>query len=203
MNQQSLSHNNMDSPMIGLSSASPVCCRKTEFCVTSKPVVLILSWTVFIGALYFILIYTVLVTLTFDNLLPGNNPSLPYVVLYSSIAVIFICYPVSGYFADVHCGRFKTITASICLIMSSLLVLLICLLLSSFLQVSSSWDTVFHVIILICFLIAVVGLSGYGANFIQFGLDQLLDEPNRYQCLYVNWAKWCMDLVPFAITFMF
>ena len=140
-NQQS-NYNNMDSPAIGLSSASPpVCCRKTEFCVTSKPVALILSWTVFIGALYFILIYTVLVTLTFDNLLPGNNPSLPYVVLYSSIAVIFICYPVSGYFADVHCGRFKTILASICLIISSLLALLICLLLSSFLRVSSSWDT--------------------------------------------------------------
>ena len=123
-------------------------------------------------------------------------------VLYSSIAVIFICYPVSGYFADVHCGRFKTILASICLIISSLLALLIYLLLSSFLRVSSSWDTLFHVIILICFLIAVVGLSGYGANFIQFGLDQLLDEPNRYQSLYVHWAKWCMDLVPFAITFI-
>ena len=192
----------MDFPTIGLSSASPVCCRQTEFCVSSKPVALILSWTVFIGALYFILIYTVLIVLTFDSLLPDIDPSLPYVVLYSFIAVVFICYPVSGYFADVHCGRFKTILVCMCLILSSLLILLICVLLFTFLQPSSSWATFFLVTVSVCLLTAIVGLSGYGANFIQFGLDQLLDEPNNYQCLYVHWAKWCMDLLPFAIVFV-
>ena len=42
---------------------------------------------------------------------------------------------------------------------------------------------------------SVIGIAGYSANFIQFGLDQLLEAPSRYQGIFVHWAKWCFDLV--------
>ena len=190
-----------DIDLSGLSNTSPNCSHLRGFCVPSKAAALILSWTVFVGALYFIVIYAVLTTLVLDTSLPYVDPSLPFVVLYSSIAVIFICYPISGYFADIHCGRFRTILASLCIILLSLMIFIFCLLLTTFLAPSSSWRTFFYVIMIFCFFAAVVGLSGYGANFIQFGLDQLLDEPNYYQGLYVHWAKWCMDLLPLAIIF--
>ena len=34
------------------------------------------------------------------------------------------------------------------------------------------------------------GLIGYQANFIQLGLDQLLEAPSEYLGLFVHWAKW-------------
>ena len=34
------------------------------------------------------------------------------------------------------------------------------------------------------------GLIGYQANFIQLGLDQLLEAPSEYLGLFVHWTKW-------------
>ena len=187
----------------GLSNTTPVRCHPTGFCVTSKAAALILSWTVFVGSLSFIVVYAVLVTLTFASTLSHVDSSLPYIVLYSSIAVVYICYPLSGYFADVHYGRFRTILASLCMILSSLSIFLFCLLLPVFLVLSHSWNTFFLIIGIVCLFTTIVGLTGYGANFIQFGLDQLFDEPSNYQGLYVHWAKWCIDLLPLAIVFYY
>ena len=49
---------------------------------------------------------------------------------------------------------------------------------------------------------AIVSIAGYGANFIQFGLDQLLEAPSRHQALFVHWAKWCYDLLTTVIMFL-
>ena len=43
---------------------------------------------------------------------------------------------------------------------------------------------------LIAMLIFMFGLIGYQANFIQLGLDQLLEAPSEYLGLFVHWAKW-------------
>ena len=40
---------------------------------------------------------------------------------------------------------------------------------------------------------SVIGVAGYMANFIQFGLDQLLEAPSEYLGLFVHWAKWIYD----------
>ena len=50
-------------------------------------------------------------------------------------------------------------------------------------------------------LLAIVGVRGYGANFIQFGLDQLLEAPSQHQAIFVRWAKWCYDLLSAVIKF--
>ena len=36
----------------------------------------------------------------------------------------------------------------------------------------------------------MIGLIGYQANFIQFGLDQLLEASSQYLALFVHWAVW-------------
>ena len=36
----------------------------------------------------------------------------------------------------------------------------------------------------------MIGLVGYQANFIQLGLDQLLEAPSEYLGLFVHWAEW-------------
>ena len=44
-------------------------------------------------------------------------------------------------------------------------------------------------------ILFVIGLIGYQANFIQFGLDQLLEASSEYLGLFVHWAVWVKNVV--------
>ena len=53
------------------------------------------------------------------------------------------------------------------------------------------------VVILIGFVLlpcAILGNAAYQANFIQFGLDQLLEVPNRYLGLFIHYASWAFHM---------
>ena len=179
----------------------PLCCSPGGFCMTSKATILVLLWTVFVGALYigfsvgFCVVFSFILDLFTDSL-----PLLPYyIVVYSSSALCFIFYPLSGYFADVCCGRFKTITASLALLLCSMFLSLI----SGVLYFSPVGNTSKLVQFTIhCLITAIIGVAGYSANFIQFGLDQLLDAPSHQQALFVHWAKWCYDLMSIFIILL-
>ena len=41
----------------------------------------------------------------------------------------------------------------------------------------------------------MIGLIGYPANFIQFGLDQLLEASSECLGLFVHWAVWVNNVV--------
>ena len=98
-----------------------------HFCLPSKAAILIVLWT-FVFGLSFSTIIGAAVTLIFayDQVSPTTSiseyDSLPYALL--AIAMIF--YPVSGFIADVCCGRLKTVVISLCSLLLSML--LICLL---------------------------------------------------------------------------
>jgi peptide/histidine transporter 3/4 len=53
-------------------------------------------------------------------------------------------------------------------------------------------------IVLVTFMI---GLVGYQANFIQLGLDQLLEASSEYLGLFVHWAEWINNAVA-VVTIM-
>ena len=52
-------------------------------------------------------------------------------------------------------------------------------------------------------LFLITGLSGYQANFIQLGLDQLLEAPSEYLGLFVHWVEWTTMLGFFLIKPIF
>ena len=111
-------------------------------------------------------------------------------------------YPLSGFIADVCCGRMKTIVVSL-------------IVLSSHVQhFPATWPVsvmkadVLHdedldhvsllenqgiliiLIVLIFVITFIIGLVGYQANFIQFGLDQLFEAPSQYLGLFIHYATW-------------
>ena len=45
----------------------------------------------------------------------------------------------------------------------------------------------------------VIGLIGYQSNFIQFGLNQLLDAPSHYLGFYVHYTMWAFSFPPAII----
>ena len=52
------------------------------------------------------------------------------------------------------------------------------------------------ILLVLALILFSIGLIGYQSNFIQFGLDQLLDAPSHYLGLYVHYAMWAFSFAP-------
>ena len=52
-----------------------------------------------------------------------NVLTITVILAYAFLAIILLVYPLSGYFADVWCGRYKAITISLVLLCLALLLL--------------------------------------------------------------------------------
>ena len=53
---------------------------------------------------------------------------------------------------------------------------------------------IFAIILLAVFVTTfVVGLVGYQANIIQFGLDQLFEAPSQYLGLFIHYTTWTFE----------
>ena len=101
---------------------------------------------------------------------------------------------------DVYCGRRNIIFISLCLILFSFIGLFLVGLLIAYYNIHPTIPL--YVIGYFVLAIVVIGIAGYGANFIQFGLDQLLEAPSQDQALFVHWAKWCYDFLSTVILLM-
>ena len=126
------------------------------------------------------------------------------------LAAIMVLYPFSGFIADVCCGRFRTVIISTCFILLSLVVFSCiplyctiiqygdnehsCKLTFSGIQNGESIAVISVFLFAIITLLFTIGLAGYQANFIQLGLDQLLEAPSEYLGLFVHWATWAFNL---------
>ena len=176
-------------------------CRKScsfarDFCLPSKAAYLILLWTVVVGIIYYILLDIAIVgTYIAKRALVAIYESITYAVL----AFIMMFYPLSGLVADVCCGRLKTVVISLTVFLILLFVwICICIVSTSMQHFYISRDTsylfsnapgiIVFTLLIISVLLFVVGLSGYQANYIQLGLDQLFEAPSRYLSLFIHYA---------------
>ena len=178
------------------------CDRLRLMCITSKAAVFILFWTVIVGAVYNLITGVVHFVLLFTFSTVYLNVPLTYIVLYFFVAVFFMLYPLCGFMADVYFGRFKTIMISLCLVLCFLIVFLTGCAILVYCEVPPSWTYFINAINCFCLLCIVLGAAGYGANYIQFGLDQLFDAPSYHQTLFVHWAVWSYELCSIAFTAM-
>ena len=167
------------------------CCSSRRICLSSKAAVLILLWTVVEGAAFLAVAYVSLWFLFVEIFY--KHISLLF-ILYLLMAIVFLVYPVSGFLADVCCGRFKTIIICLCLMMCSLLIVVLVIIILNNFQLKHVYNS-FNAIGLVGFLTFAISSTGYQANYIQFGLDQLLESPSQHQALFVHWAVWCNDVL--------
>ena len=174
-------------------------------CLPSKAALLILFWTVGFGILYEAVI---MIAALIINSSPGIYYSIPDTsnatfssLPYAFLAAVMMLYPLSGFMADVYCGRFKVVIASLLFLMLSTLfstTLCAVIMLSSISGRISFTTVAVGIIGLFSTLFFIVGLVGYHANFIQFGLDQLLEAPSEYLGLFIHWTKWAYSLASVA-----
>ena len=184
------------SPLFRPMSRIP-CSTVRRLCIMSKPVVLILLLTVVIGCIHLLTMGGAIGGLLGLNALTAIDGSLPLVIVYLTVALVLVFYPVNGFLADVCCGRRNIIFISLSLTLCFLIIF--ALPFGNFTHL----DAVLWIVGSLVLVITIIGISGYGANFIQFGLDQLLEAPSRDQALFVHWAKWCYDcLSPVALVIL-
>ena len=188
-------------------------CSCKHLCLPSKPAILIIFWTAVVGAVYNLVLLLAVVIVDTNPLFSYDistsaNECLPYVTL----AFISLFYPLSGFIADVCCGRLKVVAVSLCFILT--FVLLSCfstivVLTGSSHSLSSDMIFKFHetkeitafTLILVSLIIFFIGLAGYQANVIQLGLDQLFEAPSQYLSLFILYASWAFTLgsIPVAV----
>ena len=178
----------------------PLHLSPSGICIKSKVVSLVLLWSVFIGCYYSILNSLSLWTsynLTYNYDTYNNIMSPPLILLVICLCQAFFrfSFPLSGYIADVHCGRLRTILFSMILILCCTLSFVPCFFLSTLLSKSSVHRIIYSIVSSFTLVTGTLGIAGYCANYIQFGLDQLLEAPSHHQALYVHWAKWSFDLM--------
>ena len=178
-------------------------CWPRNLCIPSKAAVLIILWTLVIAT----------ATATFNTIIPSYFYTIPHTYLisaavngsipYAISVVLMTFYPLSGFIADVCCGRFKIIMVSQILItISFILCCPVVLLLreqnvrNSFKLYSFLQGEGISALILLLFALTLlfIGVIGYHANFMQFGLDQLLEAPSESLGLFIHYASWAFNI---------
>ena len=145
-----------------------------HLCLPSKAAIFILLWTAIVGTICYAVIYVgaiPILTLSNPNISLTTFDSLPYAIF----AVVMMFYPLSGFTANVYCGRLKTIVVS--LIIPFILVIFISLGLSvtetielhNFSSLHQNQGIFVIIIGFLSLITFVIGLAGYQANFIQLG----------------------------------
>ena len=141
-----------------------------------------------------------------------NGVSTGIVIIYTFVAAITLFSPLSGFLADVCFSRYKVILISFWLHFAAFLVYTV----SSILTIifgTDVWVTSHYngggialcLIIFagVAFIVFVFGLASYQANFIQFGLDQLLEAPSTSLALFIHWAIWAQNLGNLVVQLCF
>ena len=178
-------------------------CRSCNICIKSKPAVLILVWSVVIGAIYLCLLMVFLVV----GFALRNNVSkridkklnlviCAYVAECAVLALVMLLYPVSGYIADVYCGRYKAVTCSFIF----LWIAAFSLSCASGIGIKVNFDhfgglaVPMGLFVAVSLILIILSLACYQANVFQLGLDQLFEAPSEKLGLFVHWLMWTYTL---------
>lgn len=134
------------------------------------------------------------------HIIPGNDSvdlNEKVFFAYFGFALGSLFYPLAGFVADVCIGRYKAVIFSLLVLVGAFLFLSVdsVLYFTHDVASNSQGDIVknpiaFFILGIVGYFFGVIGLAGYQANYIQFGLDQLLEAPSEYQGLFVHWAQW-------------
>ena len=172
-----------------------------HLCLPSKAAILILLWTAIVGALYNIFMGFAAVEEISGSRI-NSRISIYEPLPYAILAFIMMFYPLSGFIADVCCGRLKAVVISLIILLLCLTILLVVMIIGETITGNSlhqalRYDKVPFVFIVILASLSlfafIIGLAGYQANFIQLGLDQLFEAPSRYLVLFIHYAIWAFQ----------
>ena len=172
---------------------------KTSHCCSSYRI----RWLQSRGA-YLALFINVLVDITYYGALGHVFRDLVHNVspvgLSTFLSLVFVVsipqllYPVAGWLADTHFGRYKTIRASLWFLWVGFVALFITFCIHS--RHGDGWFHIiaYYVVFPIVFMIVNVGLAGFQANIIPFGIDQMPTGSTEQLSAFVHWYYWSRNI---------
>ena len=193
-----------------ISMLKQLSCLSCNICVKSKAAILILVWSILFGAIYLGLLsgFGVLGFVLQNQKHSFDTSAVRFVVpvytvvaAYAFLALILLLYPISGYFADIHCGRYKAVTLSFLLIWIAILFLSaagVGGMITDFPdQPGQKLVIPLSICIILSLLLIIVSLACYQSNIIQLGMDQLLEASSEKLALFLHWLMWAYNLGSF------
>ena len=182
----------------------PTAQSRWRCCVKSNAVVLILVWNlcIAIGLEFFSL-----------PILGVWTNVVQICVQYGVLAVFLLFYPLAGYLADAHWGRYRTILSSLRFLLLSILMIIFlgifgtCASLAVALTIGYDYPyeslgpvkivsiivlcLAFGLPLLFGVFLIIFSLVAFSANVIQYGIDQLeYDARGENFVLYIYWYVW-------------
>ena len=117
------------------------------------------------------------------------------------VALPQLFYPLAGWLADARFGRHRVIQTSLWCVWLGQCALSITLLLFQLLQGHSAYYYTFvYGLFPVAFIIINVGLAGFQANIIQFGIDQMVDASGDQMSAFIHWYYWSKTIWPGIIS---
>ena len=121
--------------------------------------------------------------------------------LTGCIGFIYLFYPLVGLVTDVYFTRYKAVLAStVVQIVTSLIFAVVCLVWTlityyDYIAVTDVYvERVIAAFTLLFVIPMIVGLGIFEANAIQFGMDQLLEEPSEKISTFIHWYYWSIGM---------
>lgn len=109
-------------------------------------------------------------------------------------AIPYMLYPVAGWLADVHYGRYKVIRASLWFIFVGFLADFVAYAIHY--HHPHGWYNhfVYYGVTPLVFTSVNLGLAGFQANIIPFGLDQMPSGSSENFSAFIHWYYWTRNL---------
>ena len=170
--QESLQHASLfSSNTITAKERLQLCCRPTykPRKVKNKGAILVLIWS-------FLIMSVIDGRLTHYDISGGVN-----------LVAFSLTLPVAGWLADARIGRYKVIRCSIWIMWIGTVLATVSSVIA---QVIQGHSKVISKIQLLLHAFLAVGFGGYGANIIQFGMDQLHDASTTEITSFIVWYVW-------------
>ena len=120
---------------------------------------------------------------------------------YGEMCKIFagIILPLSGWLADAYIGRYKLMRYSLWILWLATILTVVSSVTS---QLSDVYNDI-HIVRDLLFVAMAIGLAGFQANIIQFGIDQLHDASTTEIKSFIIWYVWTMFGPAIVINFTF
>ena len=178
----------------------------TRKCVSSKAALLL--WGFVVGLLSGLVLYPGITIQKAEGII---NMAVALTAYMSGGTVIFTCFfPLAGILGDIKYGRYKIVVNSLYIVLPALLLAagIVAAFLILRLSLHFQWPlmvVMYFVLESILIIILYIGLIGFTANVVQFGMDQLHDSPAEDSTLFIHWYVWTcyasFFIVQLALTF--
>ena len=189
MERESASYVPLQYPSPFYSTSTMQECFKPRYkprCLKNKGAILVLVCNYLITSLLHVLLYTI-------N--RGHQ--------YESIAYLLsfgLTLPIAGWLADARIGRYRVIRCSIWIMWIATVLATASLVMA---QLVDEYFNINTKILIVPLSLAAIGLGGYQANIIQFGLDQLYDASTTEIKSFIVWYAWTLLSSNFIADYIF